>query len=108
MPTERFAYIWQYTVDPAHREDFLAAYRPGGDWTRLMSRYDGYIGTQLLGDIDDGARFVTVDYWASKAARDAFRTKSRKEFGELDRRCEAFTIAETFLGDFSEVGAATE
>jgi len=107
VTAERFAYIWQYSIDPAYREAFLAAYRPGGDWTRLMSRYEGYVATQLLGDVDDGTRFVTVDYWTSKAARDAFRTEARAEFEALDRRCEAFTVAETFLGDFTVLDAAT-
>ena len=100
MSAEHFAYIWEYTIDPDRRGEFLEAYRPGGDWTQLMSRHAGYLSTQLLGDVENSHRFVTVDYWTSKADRDEFRTQFRSEFDKLDEECEAFTVSETFLGDF--------
>ena len=103
MRSQRFAYIWQYIIEPNRRDEFLAAYGPGGEWVRIFSRDPSYIGTVLHSDVDDVNRYVTIDYWKSKADRDSFRQKYSIEFAELDERCEAFTRKEEFLGDFSEV-----
>ncbi|NIN61300.1 MAG: hypothetical protein GTN55_02730 [Gammaproteobacteria bacterium] len=103
MTSERFAYIWQYTIDPTFREAFLAAYQPNGEWARLFSRDPSYIVTVLLQDDADEDRYVTIDYWKSKADRDAFRNRFSVEFDNLDSRCETFTLEEQFLGDFIEI-----
>lgn len=103
MASERFAYIWQYTIKQAHKQAFLAAYEPKGDWARLFSRDPAYIETVLLGDDQDENRYVTIDFWRSKADRDAFRARYSVEFDELDSRCEEFTEEEQFLGDLHEI-----
>ena len=103
MTSERFAYIWQYTIDPAFREPFLAAYQPNGEWARLFARDPSYLVTVLLQDDADENRYVTIDYWKSKADRDSFRQRYSVEFADLDERCEAFTKNEQFLGDFLEL-----
>jgi hypothetical protein len=103
MSSARFVYVWQYRIDPIRREEFLAAYAPGGDWGRLFSPDPAYLGTRLLRDADDDCRYLTIDYWKSRADRDAFRARHASEFDALDRRCEAFTSEETLLGDFDEI-----
>ena len=100
MSRKQFAYIWEYTVDPAQKAEFLSAYGPDGDWAQLMSRHNGYLGTKLLGDIETDDRFVTIDFWQSKSDRDGFREDFSAEFNQLDEECEQFTVTETFLGDF--------
>lgn len=99
----RFAYVWQYTIDPARRKEYLAAYGPDGAWVQLFARDSNYLGTALLSDADNGDRYVTIDYWSSREARDAFRKTHAADFSSLDRQCEAYTVAEQFLGDFSIV-----
>jgi len=100
MAPKRFAYIWQYSIKPASRQDFLAAYNPSGEWAQLFSRDPSYIGTVLLQDDDDENRYLTIDYWISKADRDSFRERYSVELDSLDRKCEEFTKEEQFLGDF--------
>ena len=101
MSAGQFSYIWEYTVDPDRRSEFLGAYNPVGDWAKLMSRHPGYLGTKLLEDVENNNRFVTIDYWVSQSDRDAFREQFKDEFDRLDRDCEEYTTSETFLGDFS-------
>jgi hypothetical protein len=103
MAHERFAYIWRYTIEPTCRQAFLAAYKPNGEWAQLFSVDPSYIETVLLQDDEDGNRYVTIDYWKSKADRDSFRERYSIEFESLDNRCEAFTTEEQFWGDFLEV-----
>jgi heme-degrading monooxygenase HmoA len=100
VSSKQFTYIWEYTIDPERRAEFLSAYKPDGDWARLMSRHPGYLGTKLLRDVDEDNRFLTVDYWTSMSDRDEFREKYASEFDQLDRACEQYTVAETFIGDF--------
>lgn len=104
MASERFAYIWQYTIKPTSRPAFLDAYQPKGEWSQLFSRDPSYIKTVLLRDDEDENRYVTIDYWKSKDDRDSFREQYLAEFESLDEKCEAFTDAEQFLGDFLEIG----
>ena len=103
MTSERFAYIWRYTIEPSRRQAFLAAYKPSGEWAQLFSLDPTYIETVLLQDDEDENRYVTSDYWKSKANRDSFRERYSVEFNSLDSKCEAFTKKEQFFGDFLEI-----
>ena len=100
MSSEKFAYIWRYTIDPDCRPEFLAAYNPNGEWVQLFSRDPAFLGTAFLQDSDNEDVYVTVDYWRSKADRDSFRKRYAAEFDSLDRKCEEFTIEEQFFGDY--------
>lgn len=102
MASERFAYIWQYQIEPSRRSEFLAAYGPGGDWVELFSRDPAYLETKLLRDVANENRYLTIDFWKSKADRDSFGARYSDEFDELDGRCEVFTQQEEFLGDYIE------
>lgn len=96
----RFAYLWEYIVKTDYLIQFHQAYGQDGDWVQLFSQSDGYVRTELLHDIDNPNRFLTVDYWVSKEARDQFRIQFAGKFVTLDEACEAFTNEERFLGDF--------
>ena len=80
-----------------------------GGWELL--RETGQIGGRatlkreqyLLQDEANPQRFITVDYWESKAACDAFRQRCQHEFEDLDVRCEEFTVKEREIGRFTPV-----
>jgi heme-degrading monooxygenase HmoA len=93
--------VWEFHVRPERLSEFLSAYSPGGDWDRLFKRGEGYISTELVRDERDETRFLTLDRWESREARDRFLTRFREEYDALDRRCEDFTLEETPVGDFS-------
>ena len=46
---------------------------------------------------------MTLDYWESAEAWEAFRRATAKEFEALDERCEALTLSEREIGRFVEV-----
>lgn len=100
MADAGFAYIWKYAIRPEHEDKFLAAYRPNGHWANLFARDPEYLRTDLLRDASDRYVYLTIDYWTSKAARDAFREKYSEEFSTLDRQCEEYTVSEVLIGDF--------
>ena len=104
MPDNQFAYAWQYTIDPDHEQMFLAAYAPDGTWAEFFRQDPGYLRTVLLRDVERPDRFMTVDYWKSKSARDAFHTSNAQRFDEIDQQCETYTVDEKFIGDYLVVG----
>ncbi len=96
--------LWEFRVRPEMLSEFLSAYAPGGDWDLLFRRAEGYLSTELLRDELDGTRFLTIDRWDSREARDRFRLQFGEPYEALDRNCEDYTVEETPVGDFSLPG----
>jgi heme-degrading monooxygenase HmoA len=93
--------IWEFRVEAAMAAQFEAAYGPKGAWTRLFSQGDGYIATQLIRDLNDSSRYLTLDFWTSRQAYEQFRSAHRVEYEQVDQECESLTTAEVPLGAFS-------
>ena len=55
---------------------FEELYGPNGAWASLMTRADGYLGTELLRGDGGRGRYVTLDRWASGADHARFLAKS--------------------------------
>ena len=100
MTEERYTYIWEYEVPPAHEVEFLAHYAPDGTWVTLFRRGAGHLGTELYRDRAKPERFVTIDHWRTEAAFQEFRAQFAVEFDALDRECARLTRHETSLGAF--------
>jgi heme-degrading monooxygenase HmoA len=98
-----FIAMWEYVVPPARVEAFERAYGPRGEWAQLFSRAKGYRGTELFRDRADPQRFLTIDYWDSEAAWEAFRAEERAAYDALDRQCETLTAGEKRIGGFRPV-----
>ena len=99
----RYAYIWEYTVRPECVPDFEEAYGPNGPWVGLFRRAWGYVRTELHRDRRNANRYVTIDYWESVEAWEAFRSSKSSEFEAIDARCEAFTLEEREIGQLDPV-----
>lgn len=95
-----YCYVWEYAVKSGKLSAFEASYGPEGEWVQLFRRDPEYIRTVLLRDRQDPTRFITLDFWTSRDACEAFREKFESEFEALDGRCEALTHRETHVGDF--------
>src|SRR5436190_19384744 len=99
-----YCYVWSYVVRPEHLQTFRIAYGPDGEWVRLFRRDPEYIRTECLHDLDDPARFMTIDFWRSREACAVFRERFRREFDSLDQSFERLTLQEVHLGDFDVLG----
>ena len=95
--------VWQFRPRPGAARRFEEAYGPQGPWAHLFDSAEGFIRTELNRDLKDSERYLTLDFWTSKEAYEAFRAKHAAEYGTIDRECEALTIEETSLGEFSRV-----
>jgi heme-degrading monooxygenase HmoA len=101
--TAQYVYLWEFIVSADHTNAFERTYGPSGEWVQLFSRAEGYLRSELLRDRSQPRRFITIDYWESREAWDAFRTRFAKEFEALDAKCAAWTTMETEIGHFEPV-----
>jgi heme-degrading monooxygenase HmoA len=95
--------MWSYEVAVEHRDAFRVLYGSEGPWVELFRQAPGYLDTQLLVDLDEIGRFVTIDRWESKEAFARFRSEFAEGFEFLDGRGETLTSREVLLGEFGGV-----
>jgi heme-degrading monooxygenase HmoA len=94
-----FLVIWQFQVRPGMQKRFRRVYGPRGDWVQLFVRDDAYVTTELVRE-PDTASYVTLDFWTSQSAYDAFRKQHRAEYRAIDLKCEGLTESEQEIGRF--------
>ena len=101
--TAHYVYMWEFMISGDHVNAFERTYGSSGEWVQLFSRAPGYLRSELYRDRAQPRRFITIDYWESREAWDAFRTRSAKEFEALDAKCAAWMTRETEIGHFEPV-----
>ena len=72
------ALVFSYEVRDA--EQFEAIYGPAGEWAAFFANARGYIGTELLRDVETPSRYLLVDRWESADAYNAFATEHRDDY----------------------------
>jgi len=95
--------IWEYRVKVESIVEFEQIYQPGGKWTELFKKGNGYLGTELLRDSDDGQRYVTIDRWVSFEDYELFLSQWKKEYEVLDLQGEGLTEREALLGKWKAI-----
>jgi heme-degrading monooxygenase HmoA len=98
-----FLVIWEFTVREDKETVFEQAYGPDGEWARLFRRDPAYAGTELVRDSKRKRKYLTLDYWASQEAYDAFRERHLAEYKAIDAKCEAMTESEREIGRYGMV-----
>lgn len=96
--------IWEYKAPQVHRQAFEMVFGVHGDWTRLFANGEGFAGTDLLRDLADPSRYVTIDRWRSPGDFDLFMARCREAYRLLDQRCEGLTSGESRFGSFCLAG----
>ena len=92
------ATIWRFRVHAGRATEFERVYGPAGDWAALLARAPGFAGTELLRVDAESGSYFTIDRWLSTEHYDAAKRALEAEYAALDRRCEAYTSEETWLG----------
>lgn len=96
-----FLILWGFEVKPGCEEGFERVYGPEGEWAKLFREDTAYRGTRLARDLSRPRTYLTLDFWKSREAYEAFLEKYRAEYERLDAECEAFTSVEAPLGTFT-------
>ena len=95
-----YVVVWEFQVRPRMRKSFEKAYGARGAWVNLFRRDPAYIRTEMMHDTRDPSRYLTVDFWKSEAAYEAFRKKRKEDYQRIDDFCEQITEAEREVGRF--------
>ena len=98
--------MWEFTAKPGAQVEFENFYGPDGEWVQLFRRSKGFLRTEFFHDRNTENRYVTLDYFSSKAAYDDFRRELRQEYEALDRRCDGLLENETEIGAFTVLGGS--
>jgi heme-degrading monooxygenase HmoA len=61
-------------------EEFERVYGPNGEWAEFFRRGKGYIGTELLSDVEVPGRYLVIDRWESAETYNAFVAEHRDEY----------------------------
>ena len=72
------AHVFSYEVRDAAA--FEQVYGPEGEWAQFFRTGRGYVGTELLRDVEIPARYLVVDRWESAEAYNAFAAAHRDEY----------------------------
>jgi heme-degrading monooxygenase HmoA len=97
--------IWEFQVKEGCEAQFEQLYGPAGAWVQLFRRGEGYLGTELLRDIAQPHRYLTLDRWVSAAAYETFQGRWPDEYQALDGQGETLTEQEAWVGSMISVGA---
>ncbi len=95
-----FVILWEFEVKSGSEVEFEKKYGPDGVWAEFFRQDPAYGGTRLLRDTSGSRQYYTLDFWATRAAYEAFRERNREEYAKIDAKCEAMTARETRLGEF--------
>jgi heme-degrading monooxygenase HmoA len=72
------ALVFSYEVRDV--EAFEKAYGSDGDWAQFFRSGRGYIGTELLRDVELPGRYLVIDRWESPEDYNAFAAEHRDDY----------------------------
>jgi len=72
------ALVFSYEV--RETGEFERVYGPDGDWAQFFAGAAGYIGTELLHDVELRSRYLVIDRWESAEAYNTFAAANREEY----------------------------
>jgi heme-degrading monooxygenase HmoA len=95
------ALVFRYDArDPA---EFEQAYGPDGEWARFFRQGAGFIGTELLRDLEEPDRYVVIDRWESIDAYNAFLAEHQAEYLRRADESRFHFLQELRFGTFENV-----
>lgn len=92
-----FFIIWEYQVRAEHIAAFEEVYSATGAWAELFQKSKDYLGTELLSDVENSLRYLTIDRWTSAQEYASFLAEWKHEYEDLDAQCAGLTEREFLL-----------
>ena len=95
------ALVFRYEVrDP---EQFERVYGPEGEWAQFFRRREGFIGTELLRDMEEAERYLVIDRWESVDAYNEFLAEYQDEYLRRADETRFHYVQELRFGTFENV-----
>ena len=93
-------FSYEVTRDTA---EFERVYGIDGEWAEFFRQGRGYIGTELLRDVEAPGRYLVIDRWESPEAYNAFIAEHQAEYVERSDDARVYYDQELRLGSFENV-----
>jgi heme-degrading monooxygenase HmoA len=95
------ALVFRYDVrDP---KEFERAYGPEGEWAQFFREGRGYVGTELLHDVDEPDRYLVIDRWESIEAYNTFLAEHQADYLRRSDESVFYYLQELRFGTFENV-----
>ena len=85
--------------------EFERVYGTDGEWAGFFGQGRGYIGTELLRDVEAPGRYLVIDRWESADAYNAFVAAHRAEYMQRVDATRFHYDSELRFGTFESVRA---
>lgn len=92
-----------FTYDVQDATEFERVYGSDGDWEQFFRGGTGYIGTELLRDVEQVGRYVVIDRWESSDAYNAFVEANRDAYMRKVDETKFLYLQELRVGTFESV-----
>ena len=95
------ALVFRYEV--REPESFERVYGPNGDWAAFFRQGTGYIGTELLRDLEEPDRYLVIDRWESADAYKTFLGDHQADYLRRADETRMHYLQELRFGTFENV-----
>jgi heme-degrading monooxygenase HmoA len=92
-----------FSYDARDPGEFERVYGPNGEWAAFFRQGRGYVGTELLRDVELAGRYLVVDRWESAEAYNEFVAEHRDEYMRRSDESTFHWEHELRLGTFQNV-----
>ena len=92
-----------FSYEARDEAEFERAYGPDGEWAEFFRTGEGYVGTELLRDVENPGRYLVVVRWESREAYGAIVEANRQEFMSRVDDAAVYHDAELRIGTFENV-----
>lgn len=100
-----FVIVWEFRVRAGREREFELAYGAEGEWVKLFRQDKAYLRTELIRDLKEAGRYLTLDFWRSEEEYEAFRQSRKDDYRKIDAQCEELTESEREVGKFQAVNS---
>jgi heme-degrading monooxygenase HmoA len=92
-----------FSYDARDPDEFERVYGPEGEWAQFFRGGAGYVGTELLRDVETAGRYLVLDRWESAEAYNAFVAANQDEYMARVDDTRLYYDQELRLGTFENV-----
>ena len=92
-----------FAYETEDRASFEEVYGANGAWSGFFRGGAGYVGTELLRDVEQSGRYLVVDRWESREAYNRFVEEHREEYMRRVDETTFLYVHELRLGTFESV-----
>jgi len=92
-----------FAYDARDPDEFERVYGPEGEWAEFFRGGTGYVGTELLHDVETPGRYLVVDRWDTRDAYQAFVDEHRDEYMRRVDETAFYYKQELRVGTFENV-----